>query len=975
MTLALKRLTSHLGPTLAVAAGLTAAVALVVCIPLYANAVGYRLLVEQLAADATRPPFAFLFRYVGAWHGALEWDDIAPADAYLTDVAAEELALPMGKVVRHVRTDKWQLYPTRRGEAGTGDPGGPEAGQPGGYDAGQTPLAWLALGFLDDVADHVRIVEGGALPTAVAETGAAVPVLVARALADELGLQPGETYLLAAPSQPQTPIQVTLTGIWEPADLDPAYWLYLPQNFTDVLLTTEAAFHAQVAPRVRGEVGLAAWYLVADDRAVNAGASRTLQARIAAVRARLDGLLPNLALDHSPEAALQAYRAQTSRLTLLLFAFGTPILSLVLTFVGLVAGMAVQRQQEEIVVLRSRGGTRRDVVGLYGVQWGLLGLIALLAGGPLGWAAAAAMVRTRSFLQFAPHAAAHVLLDARSWAAGLGAVGLALLTAVLPARRAARHTVVTHSQRARDHRPWWQRYGLDLLLLLPALYGYVLLRGPAQLLAQLRRWLPDLLARRLPAHLPMTRFTQGDLYSNPLLFLVPALFIAAWALILLRLFPLVMAGLARASRRLRSPVPLLVCHELSEQVQRVAGPLLLLTATTALATFSASLALTLDTHLIVRTYYQVGADVRLVEQGESMPTAAGAQPAGGALGPGGSGSEDVEWIFLPIAEHRELPGVRGATRVANYGATAALGGKTEVGRYLGIDRLDLPGVAYFQDDFAPQSLGALLNALAAERRGVLVERRFLARHGLGPGDPLRLTIDVLGERVELTMVVVGALDYFPTLYPENGPFFVGNLTTLFTHLGGLYPYDVWLATEPGSTEAIVRALNARGVPVISTWDARARILAEQQRPQRQGLFGLLTLGFLAAGLLTVAGLALHALLAFRERTVELGVLRAIGFSVDQMRRYLAGTQLTLLVLGLAAGTALGIATGRLFIPFLQVDAGLHPNTPPFVPQTAWSEIALVYALFAAAAALTIGVTLLLLRRMRLYEAIKMGETV
>jgi putative ABC transport system permease protein len=952
VTLALKRLTSHLGPTLAVAAGLTVAVALVVCIPLYANAMGYRLLVEQLAANATRPPFAFLFRYVGAWHGALAWDDIAPADAYLTDRAAQELALPMAGIVRHVRTDKWQLHP----------------GASGGYDAGQAPLAWLALGFLDDVADHIRIVEGGPLPTAAASASAAVPVLVARPLADELGLQAGETYLLAAPAQPQTPIEVTLVGVWEPAHLDPAYWLYLPQNFTDVLLTSEAAFHAQVTPRVRGAVGLAAWYLVADDRAVNAGSARALEPRIAAVRARLDGLLPNLALDHSPEPALQAYRQQTARLTLLLFAFGTPILSLVLAFVGLVAGMAVQRQQEEIVVLRSRGGTRRDVVGLYAAQWGLLGLVALLAGGPLGWAAATAMARTRSFLQFSPEAAARVLLDARSWAAGLGAVALALLAAVLPARRAARHTVVTHGQRARDRRPWWQRYGLDLLLLLPALYGYVLLRGPAQLLAQLRRALPELVARRLPAHLPLTRLTQGDLYGNPLLFLVPALFITAWALILLRIFPLVMAVLARASRRLRSPVPLLVCHELSEQVQRVAGPLLLLTATTALATFSASLALTLDTHLIARTSYQVGADLRLVEQGERVQ-----QPGSSSASFSPQGSDDADWVFLPIAEHRELPGVRGATRVANYGATASLGGRTEVGRFLGIDRLDLPGVAYFQDDFAPQSLGALLNALAAERRGVLVERRFLARHGLGPGDPLRLTIDVLGERVELTMVVVGALDYFPTLYPENGPFFVGNLATLFTHLGGLYPYDVWLATEPGSTDEIVRALNARGVPVISTWDTRARILAEQQRPQRQGLFGLLTLGFLAAGLLTVAGLALHALLAFRERTVELGVLRAIGFSVGQMRRYLAGTQLTLLVLGLAAGTALGIATGRLFIPFLQVDAGLHPNTPPFVPRTAWAEIALVYALFAAAATVTIGATLALLRRMRLYEAIKMGE--
>lgn len=920
---------------MALVTGLTVAVALVVAIPLYANAVGYRLLVEQLSQDATRPPFAFLFRYLGAWHGAVDWEAIQAADAYLTTHVATDLDLPAQSLVRHVRTEKWQLYPSLADDAA--------------YDDASTPLAWLALGFLDDVEAHIDVVEGEPLTRTSAGVSPALPVLASRPLADQLGLHVGETYLLADPATPQSPLPLHIAGIWTPRDLDPVYWLYLPRSFDEVLLTTETIFRERVAPATDNEVGLAAWYLVADGQNVTGAAVGRLQDRIVAVRAKLDGLLPSLALDHSPESALQTYREETARLTLLLYAFGTPILGLELAFVGLVAGMTVQRQQMEIVVLRSRGASRRNVVGLYAGQWGLLGLFALLGGGPLGALAAYAMVQSRSFLQFAPWQATHIRLDARSWCYGLVAVALALLASIFPARRAARYTVVTHRQRTDATRhPWWQRYVLDGLLLIPALYGYTLLRRPSRL--------------------PLARLTQGDLFNNPLLFLAPTLFILAWALVLLRLFPLVMAVLARMSRRLRAAVPLLICHDLSEQVQRVAGPLLLLTWTTALATFSASLALTLDTHLVDRTYYHVGADVRLVEQGESAQQGPNAEP-------GATSEDEVEWVFLPIAVHRDLPGVHGATRVGDYNATATLGGKVEMGRYLGIDRLDLPGVTFFRDDFASASLGVLMNAMAAERRGVLVERRFLARHDLHVGDPLLLTVDVLGERVELTLIIVGALDYFPTLYPEDGPFFVGNLGYLFTRIGGLYPYDVWLATEPGNTSGIVAALNARGVPIVTAWDARARILEAQRQPQRQGLFGLLTLGFLVASLLTVAGLALHALLAFRERTVELGVLRAIGFSVGQMRRYLAGTQVTLLALGLIAGTVLGVLTGQLFVPFLQADAGLHPNTPPFIPRTAWTEVGLVYALFTVTALFTIGTTLFALRRMRLHEAIKLGETV
>lgn len=942
LPLALKRLAGQWGPTLALTAGLTVAVALVVAVPLYANAVGTRLLETELTADAARSPFSFLFRYLGTWHGSLEWEAIRAADAYLQAEAAADLGLRAESLVRHVRTEKWQLHPDA---------------DAAGYDDAQTPLAWLAIGFLDDVAAHIRIVEGASLPAedAPLEAGEpAIPVLAARALADQLGLQVGERYLLADPAAPERPLQVTVAGIWEPADRDPAYWLYLPRNFDEVLLTTEAIYGGLIAPAVTGEVGLAAWYLVADGQGLSGTAVARLQSRIVAVRARLEALLPNLALDHSPEAALGAYREATGRLTVLLYAFGAPVLGLVLIFVGLVAGMAVQRRRGEIVVLRSRGGTRRDIVRLYASQWGALGLVALLAGGPVGWAAAGLMARTRSFLRFAPAVAAGPRLEGRSWAYGVGAVALALLAAVLPARRAARHTVVTQAQDPdTSGAPWWQRYGVDVAVLLPALYGYLLLRRPP--------WLPDRLAP--------TRLTQGDLFSNPFLFLVPTLCILAGSLLLLRLFPMVMQLVARMSRRLRGAVPLLVCHTLAAQVHRVVGPLLLLTLTTALATFSASLARTLDAHLVRRVYYEVGADLRLAEQGEALRS-------DGLQGSGALGSEspdEVEWVFLPIADHRTLPGVRGATRVGSYTAVASLGGKTEVGRYVGIDRLDLPGVAYVEEGFAPASLGALMNALGAEPRGVLVERRFLARNGLAPGETVRLAVDVLGERVELTLLIVGVLDLFPTLYPEDGPFFVGNLSYLFTRMGGLYPYDVWLATEPGRTGEIVRTLQSRGVPVVTAWDARERILAAQQEPGRQGLFGLLTLGFGAAALLTVVGLMLHALLIFRERTVELGILRAIGFSVGQMRRYLVGIQAILLVLGLTAGTVLGIATGHLFIPFLQVEAGLHPNTPPFVPTTAWSEVAQVYLLFSGAALLTIGATLVLLRRMRIYAAIKMGE--
>lgn len=933
LPLAIKRLRSSPGPSAAIAAGLTVAVALAIGVPTYADGAGQRLLVEQLSADETRPPFAFLFRYVGAWNGSLEWEDVQAVNTYVISHAASDLGLPAQPAVRHVRTDKWRLFPgdtTRYGN--------------------REPLEWLSLGFVDRLDDHVDVIEGNALP---AESGEAVPVLISRALANRLGVQVGESYLLVdSGGESALPIQVA--GVWQARDADLNYWLYPPRSFDDVLLTSEPAFRDRVAPVMRREVGLAAWYFVADGSAVTSSRVAGLLDRTAALRATIDGLLPGTTLDLSPEEALKAYSQITARLTLLLYAFGIPIVGLVLYFVTLVAGMAVHRQQGETVVLRSRGATRGQVAGLYVLQWALLGGAALAAGAPLGWLVAALMGRTSSFLSFSPAIDFRPPLDWTSVRFGAGAIALSLAAAIVPVLATAHYTVVTHQQElARAlRRPWWQRSFLDVALLIPALYGYALLSRPGSL--------------------PLAQLTRGDVFANPLLFLVPALFIFAWALILLRVLPRLMDRLARLSRPARGVVPLLVFHDLAQQSGQVAGPLFLLALTTALATFSASLALTLDRHLHDQIYYRVGADLSVVEQGGFTSESASSNPF---AGPGTiSASQDGEWVFLPMAEHRALPGVRAAARIGDYPASVSLGGAIESGRFLGLDRLEFPDVAFFRSDFAAEPLGALMNLLAGERRAILVERSFMNRHGLRPGDPLNLTVGILSERLSIAFVVAGAVDRFPTLYAEDGPFFVGNLRYLFERAGGLAPHDVWVSTEPGSSGAIVQALNARGVPVVTATDARAVIAAERARPERQGLFGLLTLGFSAAGLLTVAGIALHALLSFRDRTVELGVLRALGLSLRQMRLYLAGGQAMLMAIGLLAGTMLGLVTGGLFIPFLQADAGRYPNTPPFIVRAAWGEVTLIYALFTLAAAASMGLTLALLRRMRVHEAIKMGET-
>ena len=59
-------------------------------------------------------------------------------------------------------------------------------------------------------------------------------------------------------------------------------------------------------------------------------------------------------------------------------------------------------------------------------------------------------------------------------------------------------------------------------------------------------------------------------------------------------------------------------------------------------------------------------------------------------------------------------------------------------------------------------------------------------------------------------------------------------------------------------------------------------------------------------------------------------------------------------------------------PFFQVAGKLVAEVPAFYIRIAWAELALVCGAIAAAFAVAIFATLLFLRRMRAFEAIKLG---
>lgn len=943
VAVAVKRLLAQPLLSLATLIGLTVAVALVLTIPIYSESVAFRVLTERLTEGPdriNRPPFSFLFSYIGSWNEPVNLEATYELDNYLREKGGDELGLQRTLIVRHLETQNLRLYPS--GETN--------------YRDETRSIDYVSFGTTENIEAQVEMVEGSLPAPAEPVAGSIVDVMIHENFASEYGMQAGELYTgynwrLDA-SDPMQITTVRIAGVWRPRDEDSEYWFYRPNVFEDILLVNEETFRSRLAPFTESEVNLAVWYLVTDGGNVNTSRVDELIRRHNDTEKIADQYLPGTYIQASPVEELQPYRRVVIVLTLTLTVFSIPIVSLLIVFLIMLVGLVVDGQRNETAVLRSRGTSAFQVVGLTTVEGAIMGVIALVIGGLLALAFTQLIGTTRSFMDFRWGRPFIVSVPPTIGSTVVLALAFSIFIRVVPTIGSARHTIISYKMDKSRllEKPLWQKLGVDILLL--ALIGYFYYQIVQQgALIDVEGGVRNI----------------EDAYDQPFVFLLPPLTIFALTLFILRFLPPILRALAWLIQWTNNVGLLIVTRQLERAPGAYYLPLILLVCTISLGIYTSSFARTIDRYLYEQQFYRVSADlsVRVFSQ----------NPAAGI--PGGGGGNDAPPAYMHISEFTSMPHVEGATRVGEYTAKARLTSGSVEGRFVGIDRADLGPVIFWRPDFAPIRLGYLTNALALQADAVVVSRAFMEDRALDIGDLLEVDIRSAGEVYKINLQIVGALDYFPRWYPEeDGALFLGNLDYLFEQAQLELAHRVIARIGPDFNDReFTRALFDRGAAGVLLEEPGTKINREQSRPERQGLFGLLSIGFITSSIATMIGFLLYTVFSYRRRYVELGILRAIGLSQRSMILSVAWELGLLIVMGLAIGLGIGVLVSVLYIPYMQFVSSLEGTVPPYVVTMAWSEIAQIVALFLATFVLIMGILLAILRRMRIFQAVKLGETI
>jgi putative ABC transport system permease protein len=830
---------------------------------------------------------------------------------------------------------------------------------------------YLAYDY-QSAAAHMSL-KAGTLP----DQGAQPAVLITEEMAQVVHLQVGDTLVLVpfGDHARQFPLQVS--GIWAPKDPNDDYWY--GRRFTSdqgpnqptlfPLLVSSKTFFAQLSGVPNLSMSALWDYPLQTEQIRSATLNQTIAALTRFSSEITNYLLPITSIQQaqvntSLDQVLGDYQHRLDLLALPLYVVVVQVLGLVLLYIVIVSGLLVERQAGEIATLKSRGASGAQVLGLYVAQGAALAALAVVLGPVLAaflthWLvfqllpAGTANAVSSGYLEAGALTGSVFLTSALAGVLSLGALTLAML-------RAARLDVLAFRRELTRsaHRPFWQRYYLDVGLAVLCVAGYVDLNyfGTTRVRALL----------------------GNGVSADPLLLLAPGLLLLAGSLLALRLFPLLITAGAHLVARGRGATGLLALIQIARSPLHYTRLVLLLMLAVGLGLFTLTFSASLSQSVVDRAGYQAGADLRLVESPLNATPAAFEQAQQLAALPG------VQAISAARRATAQMPGARSAT----------LG-------LLAIDPATFAGVASWRSDYAAQPLDALMRLLsehalpasALDARNfttpptvyALVSQSFLDASKLAVGDSFSASpSDAVFTRMQFRIGAV--VKNFPTLFDRAGAgYFIIDLHDYLGIVNGangnnLYgPGEFWLRTTetPAALSQLRQVVAQPSSGFLSIVDRRALQAASEQNPLQAGLRGVLLLGVCAAAGLAVLGSLLYSGLTARQRATQFAVLRTLGASSGQLVRLLLGEQVALYLFGLVAGTALGAVLATATLPYLEFGAGQGDAAAQSVPPAAltvhWPSVAIFYGVLALACVLVLLWMARYAERLGLGRTLRLGE--
>ena len=562
-------------------------------------------------------------------------------------------------------------------------------------------------------------------------------------------------------------VTVVISGVFSRNDPDDEMWALErevinaatgPSFRTVPFYISRKTYLDVLGPAFREMDSTYAWLLAVDRGRLNAlnahQALDDIRQAHSILNARLTSYVQTTALDN----ALVEYDRRLFFSKVPMFVVLVLIALVILYYVATLSSLVVEERRGEIALLRSRGASSSQILGVFVLEGATIAIPAFLAGPLLAAGIVGLLGYTPAFsdLSGGEWMTTRISRDAYLMS-GLGGI-MSFVSLMIPAIQASRIGVTRHRQQSArpTPRPAFQRYYVDVLLLLVSILLFRQLTEQGSVVAS------DVF---------------GEIAVNQLLLVLPGLVLIASAMVLLRLFPLTLNLIARLTSS-RMPAGLVLgLWQMARNPTHYARLSLLLILAAGLGIFASSFGSTLTRSFEERVYYATGSDIRVD----------GIRPVGQPRRR--FSREPVLDSAAPdlVQTFEQIEGIELVSPVLRRSGTDLSESFGERFEMLAMDAERFNEVAWFRDDFSDEPIEDLLESLQLEDPPV----------GIELGDSIRtISVRIKAERPQPTV------RFSARLRDERNQYFtvvLGNLES-----------SSWTRMRSRITPNAVRLLQTRG---------------------------------------------------------------------------------------------------------------------------------------------------------------------
>ena len=809
----------------------------------------------------------------------------------------------------------------------------------------------INLGTMVELEQHIEVIAGRVYASTVDENGI-IDVMVSERGMVAMGLVLNEIVtmpqLLDGNGQP---LQLRICGVFRNQDGEDPYWVRSPGSFKTECLMSEAVFDqlfiGGTEYKLSGE-----FYALLDYTAMDIDQVEYIVETSEYYKEYFE-VNPGMRYEEHFSTVLTEFAATAKKVEVTLWVLQVPIFMLLAAFIFMVSQQMLDRERDEIAMLKSRGASKKQIVATYLLQSGVLAAAGYGIGIPVGIFLVQVLGSANAFLEFVQRSALPVEISGKVLLFGAGAAILSVAAMVLPVFRHANTTIVNHKQKKhrKSDAPLWQRLFMDVAVLAVALYALYSYGNQKEVLAQ--------------------RVLDGQ-SIDPLLFISSSLFMIGAGLLALRILPGITYVIFRIFKKRWSPALYTGFLQVIRTRHSQNFIVVFLILTIALGVFNAQAAGTINANEEENIRYSVGADLVLQEKWADNSAQVAADPK-------------LELVYQEpdFQKYLEIDGVRSATKVLRtaYSSVRVAKGTIRQVHVMGIHTKTFGETAWFRDGLLDHHFYDYLNALATNPNAVLLSQNFQDEYGYKLGDTV-LFDNEEGEYIR--GVVYGFVEYWPGYesvryiknsdgkYREADQYLViANLNQLQASWG-ITPYEVWLDMED-STQSVYDYAESTGLAFEKFEDASAEIVEAKNDPIFQGTNGILTVGFIVVLLICSVGFLIYWILSIKSRTLQFGIYRAMGMTLREIIGMLLCEQLFISGTAIATGTLVGFLTAKLYMPLIQMAYAAHDSALPLSVVNSYGDIGQMLMVVGMVMLVCMLILGWLISRMKIAQALKLGE--